>query len=639
MPAPAKWDWSIGNVNATVAQTQAAYQALTTPSNVGHGPTRNFSVIVWNDIVNKIIEMRQYWGDTEWSISAPCTKSQTWMIPGEWMTADIFNSAVINMPPIHPWGWEATLGRKDVHKRDVCFGYYFLYLVDGFNHWVDLSPRYVRPPNPFNIHVSMANDTVVRRALHIMSDPRFYWHHTVRPRIDPSIHIKSRLYVHLVPRLHLPLFHTAHVGIIIIFNTKIKNKVFVGDAAHIIADLNVSSTVQGKITFGDIMFLLGAIDGTTSAVATLRTPASVPILMDNLVELTGPTGEIIAVTPSGISADITGTFTGEAWVREPDSLNFKEDLQITQTGSLRFTFADIQPLLMNLEGVFAPTVDISVLPSDSFVAQLAATWTPHMKFSTPDTAVMEGSIIGESLFRATMQRLRRTVLPAVHIPVSLSTSALVAFAADEIPTGADLSGAFSASATVAFAADEVSTGGHLSGTSGMSATVVFAADEVSTGAHLYDVTTMSATVAFAAREVSTGANLSDASSMSATLATNATPLYVSAALSDTTDIAATVDLEGDFFAEIKGGCTIQHTGEGTVHLDSVVESAGGIDAEFDGTLTVDFADVTWVRAHATFTYTASVTFDAQKLTLASEIDNELASDLDNTLVSDVEFHY
>lgn len=639
MAKPAKWSWNIGNINATAAQTQAAYAALTTPSDVGKGPTRDFNVIVWNDIVNKIIEMREYWGDAEWTKAAPATKSQTWMIPGEWMTADIFNSAVVNMPPIHPWGWEATLGRRDIRQRDVCYGAYFLYLVDGLNHWIDLTPLYVRPPNPFNIQVQMQNNTLVRRVFHIMSQPHFRWYSTASPAVDPALHIKSRLNIRLDPRLNLPLFNTEHVRIVLILNSRLRDKVTVGNAAHIIINNPVTLTMRGGVTFGDVAFLAGSIDSTSSVIATVNPLSSVPIQLENLIELTGPVGEISTVTPSGIAADITGVFSGEAWVREPDSIAFASDLQFSQNGSLRFSTADIQPLVLNLNSLFSSTADVTPLTTDRIAAQLAASWAARMSFSVNDVANLSGSMTSTSLFRATADRRRTGSLGEMNLPISLSTSALVAFAADEIATGARLTDTSDMYATAVFAEDTIATGARLAETFRMTAdTSLVLGKHMPFIVHLTDTSSMTATAVFAARQLSTGADLSDTSGMSAKIGTNATPLYVSASIADTIGMSAAVDLDSDFFIEVKGGMTTYHSGTGVLTLDPTVKTAGRMTAEFDGEASVGFADVAWVRAHLGVTYTATVEFASERYILASEIDDELVSDLDDTLVYDVEFH-
>lgn len=634
MPAPAKWDWNIGNINATAAQTQAAYTALTT-----NGPTRNFSVIVWNDIVNKIIEMRQYWGDAEWSAAAPCTKSQTWMIPGERMTANIFNSAVINMPPIHPWGWEATLGRKDIHQRDVCYGAYFLYLVNGLNHWIDLTPLYIRPSNPFNIQAQIQNNTLVRRALHIISQPHFRWYSTASLAVDPALHIKSRLNIRLDPRLNLPLFNTEHVRIVLILNSRLRDKVTIGDAAHVIINNPVTLTMRSGVTFGDVAFLVGSIDSTSSIISTVNPLSSVPIQLENLIELTGPSGEISTVTPSGIITDITGVFSGEAWVREPDSIAFASDLQFSQNGSLRFSTADIQPLVLNLNSLFTSTADVTPLTTDRIAAQLAASWMGRMSFSVNDAVDLSGSMTSTSLFRATANRRRTGSLGEMNLPVFLSTSALVAFAADEITTGARLTNTSDMYATAVFAEDTIATGGRLTETFRMTAdTSLVLGKHMPFIVHLTDTSSMTATAIFAARQLSTGAGLSDTSSMSAKIGTNATPLYMSASVADTIGMSAAVDLDSDFFIDVKGGMTTYHSGTGTVTLDPIIETAGRVTTGFDCEATVGFADVAWVRARLGVTYTATVEFASERYILASEIDDDLVSDLDDTLVFDVEFH-
>ena len=638
MAKPAKWRWDIGNINATAAQTQAAYNAITAPS--GTAPTRNFSVIVWNDIVDKIIEQRTYLGDTEWSAAAPATKGQTWMIPGEQMTAKIFNSAVVNMPPIHPWGWEATLGRKEIRKGDVCYGDYFLYLVNGLNHWIDLTHLNIYPPDPFNIRTTMQNNTLVRRVAHIISTMHFYQSIITSSAVDPAIHIKSRLNVHLVPELTLPLYNTAHVGIVLILNSRFRETATVGNAAHVIINNPITLTMQGGVTFGDVAFLVGTIDSTSSVITTINPLPSMPLQLEDLIELTGPFGEVSAVTPNVIITDIAGRFSGEAWVREPDSDAFKVDLQFTQSGSLQFTFADIQPLVLTLNSLLTSTANVTPLSTDRIAAQLAMTWTSHMSFSISDIVRLAGTITGSSQLTATVDRRWTAPLGEINLPISFNASALVAYAAEEIATGARLTDTSSMTANIVFATDTAATGGRLIGAFSMTAdTDLVLGNHLPIIVRLSDTSSMTANIIFAAETAATGGRLTDTSSMTATIeATNATPLYMSSTVDGETDLTASVDLDSGFFIDVKGDMTSYHSGTGELTVDPTDWTAGRMYAEFDGEATINYADVAWIRARMGVTYTLTVEFASERFILASEIDDELVSDLDDTLVHDVEFH-
>lgn len=130
--AVTKWSWEASNGDATEEQVKASYAALT---NQGH--TKDFSYKVWNDILEKIAEVRTEWGDAWDTHILSLTDAK--MGSGSPMTADRFNCAVENIPLSgYIWPWRDDLGRKEIQKGDICYGKYFIWLTDGLNYWIGL---------------------------------------------------------------------------------------------------------------------------------------------------------------------------------------------------------------------------------------------------------------------------------------------------------------------------------------------------------------------------------------------------------------------------------------------------------------------------------------------------------------------
>ncbi|MGN0735202.1 MAG: hypothetical protein ACI4LP_05215 [Anaerovoracaceae bacterium] len=136
--------------NATAAQTQSAYQAIT-----GGGKTSDFPAQVWNDLIDRIARVQREWGytarlDNTWPVAYVASidpEYREWPIlgdmlvkPGRSITAKKFNMAVNAIPITTTWPWEKELGRKEIKANDICKGSYFLSITNALNHWLTLVP-------------------------------------------------------------------------------------------------------------------------------------------------------------------------------------------------------------------------------------------------------------------------------------------------------------------------------------------------------------------------------------------------------------------------------------------------------------------------------------------------------------------
>lgn len=637
MATPAKWSWNIGNINATAAQTQTAYRALTVAGNVGKGPTRNFSVIVWNDIVDKVIEQRQAWGDTDWTIAAPATKAQTWLIPGEQMTAKIFNSVVANMPPVHPWGWEATLGRKEIRKGDVCYGAYFLHLVEGLNHWIDLTPKPFVVAIP--VHVAINPNTLMRRTLHVINSQNLKWRYSADIHGYRALHTKGRLRVNTDIHLTLPLYNAQHVALPLFYNLRMRNKTATTTAAHFIADNPIQLDLTGRITFSSVVFVISEIAGQSNISGNLMIPPSVCILIDNTAELIS-SGDVTVSALDSFAALVLGQFTGEAWVREPDSIAIKEDLQIVQDGALTFTFSDLIRIAAELNIELTPTANVTVSDMQDIIAALNIVLEHQAAIRRIEATQLQGALEISHDMSATAYRKQLSTLGG-ELPVELITSAKVGTAPLELYTSADLLMQSAISATASFAFNEMHTSADIAMQLIMAARAELQNNKRPFSVHIDDMLFSSSVKAAVNPNImATAVSLSD--SMIGPTATviinpgNALPF--GAQLTDTTEMSATIStFNNQLYAT--GEIEAEHTGSGAVELVSAVEFGGGVSAEHTGSAALDLDKTARIRAGMNVNHTASARIITRCLVLASEIDDELVSDLDDTLVNDVEFHY
>ena len=145
--------------HATQAQVQAAYAALT-----GYTKTTNFNQRVWNDLVDKVVELQQDFGisPTEWlnrersnevqnPISAYISSEEPGYVSkdgysggekhknlGHALYAYKFNllvDALVTLPATWEWPWEKD--GVEITKGTPVKGSYILALVKAINYWCD----------------------------------------------------------------------------------------------------------------------------------------------------------------------------------------------------------------------------------------------------------------------------------------------------------------------------------------------------------------------------------------------------------------------------------------------------------------------------------------------------------------------
>lgn len=125
-PSISLWSWSKSNGSATAAQTQTAYSAVT-----GKGRLDNFSYLVWNDMVDKVLEVLNAKGGS-WSSAFASAAATKMTSTDKLVTAVRFNSLRYNID-LH-----SSTGIGSVSKGDMIYGSYFPTLTDHINSWISL---------------------------------------------------------------------------------------------------------------------------------------------------------------------------------------------------------------------------------------------------------------------------------------------------------------------------------------------------------------------------------------------------------------------------------------------------------------------------------------------------------------------
>lgn len=145
-----KWSWSASNGNAYASETSAAYKAVQNKQS-----TKNFSHLVWNDMVDKtkaICDKAVGWWDSEsYGLDYANTKAKV-NSNGEYeLTAEMFNSlrnnleiagyhklglAKIPATTNHDNAPNGTIPHPVVSGKTV-FGHYFITLADYMNSCID----------------------------------------------------------------------------------------------------------------------------------------------------------------------------------------------------------------------------------------------------------------------------------------------------------------------------------------------------------------------------------------------------------------------------------------------------------------------------------------------------------------------
>lgn len=120
-PAVSPWSWSQSNGGASAAQTSAAYAAVTS-----RGKLSSFSYLVWNDMVDKAMEILQAngfgWDNTYATYSATRIDSGN-----RTLTAAKFNSLLLNIDA------HSSTGISKVSRGSTVYGWYFTRLTDRMN--------------------------------------------------------------------------------------------------------------------------------------------------------------------------------------------------------------------------------------------------------------------------------------------------------------------------------------------------------------------------------------------------------------------------------------------------------------------------------------------------------------------------
>lgn len=118
------WNWYGSNGSASSSQTSAAHAAV-----YSKGYTRNFSYLVWNDLVDKIYEALQVAGYS-WNnrfATYDNTRMRSW---DHIMTAARFNSARYNV------GLHISTGLPTLYPGNPVVGSYFTTLTDALNTFI-----------------------------------------------------------------------------------------------------------------------------------------------------------------------------------------------------------------------------------------------------------------------------------------------------------------------------------------------------------------------------------------------------------------------------------------------------------------------------------------------------------------------
>ena len=133
------WSWDISNGNASEEETITAYNAIKPYGAIIDRDTRNFSYLVWNDMVEKVLDLGNIidgeyvqWDDThESSWGTKMTPKDTML------TAVRFNSLIRN---IEAYGDRLDIGTipysdipYPVEQGDIVLGEYFITLTNYMN--------------------------------------------------------------------------------------------------------------------------------------------------------------------------------------------------------------------------------------------------------------------------------------------------------------------------------------------------------------------------------------------------------------------------------------------------------------------------------------------------------------------------
>lgn len=134
-----KWSWTSSNGSATTSQTKKAYTAITS-----QGKLTDFSYLVWNDMVDKAVEILDASGktwltknDNTGATYATATNTRMTSSDRE-MTALRFNSLKFQIGnKIGTGTTDYPNGIQDVERGDKILGEYFVIFGSKLNDWID----------------------------------------------------------------------------------------------------------------------------------------------------------------------------------------------------------------------------------------------------------------------------------------------------------------------------------------------------------------------------------------------------------------------------------------------------------------------------------------------------------------------
>lgn len=118
------WSWSENNGDAGDTLTVGAYVAIT-----DGGSTSNFNYLVWNDLVNKVMDAKDVAGYS-WNTKYLTLGDTLMSSSDKTMTAARFNSVRYNI------GIHQSTGLDEVASGDPCKGAYFSVLTTALNKWI-----------------------------------------------------------------------------------------------------------------------------------------------------------------------------------------------------------------------------------------------------------------------------------------------------------------------------------------------------------------------------------------------------------------------------------------------------------------------------------------------------------------------
>lgn len=128
---PEPWYWNTSNGNASATLTKQSYNAL-----MNKNTTTRFSHIVWNDMCDKIVEIREYLGFSSWNNTYGSYENTKMDYYDKILTASRFNALRYNVDTAidaSKLGNNQKTGISLVSKGDPVYAWYFTTITDCIN--------------------------------------------------------------------------------------------------------------------------------------------------------------------------------------------------------------------------------------------------------------------------------------------------------------------------------------------------------------------------------------------------------------------------------------------------------------------------------------------------------------------------